>query len=91
MADVRKPSDLRSAKQHKPIDSDEDDEETQNQPGTSSTSQTGVQVPPLHPGPAASSQRPAASAISGDEDSEYSDEYNAQSQESGKTVLFSDL
>ena len=41
--------------------------------------------------PAASSQGPAASANSGDEDSEYSDEYSAQSQDSGRTVLYPDL
>ena len=75
----------------KPMDLDEDDEEPQNEPGTSSTSQSVIQVPPLHPGPAASSQGPSASAISGDEDSEYSDEYNAQSQDSGRTVLYTDL
>ena len=75
----------------KHMDSDEDDEEPQNEPGTSSTSQSVIQVPPLHPGPAASSQGPAVSAISGDEDCEYSDEQNAQSQESGKTVLYTDL
>ena len=60
--------------------SDEDDEEPQHEPGTSSNSQTTVPVLPLHQGPAASSQGPAASsqgpaasANSGDEDSEYSD------------------
>ena len=36
-------------------------------------------------------QGPAASAISGDEDSEYNDEYSAQSQDSGRTVLYPDL
>ena len=88
MAEVRKPSDLPRAKKHKPMDSDEDDEEPQNEPGTSSTSQPVIPVLPLHPGPAASSQGPAASAISGDEDSEYSDDYSAQSQDSGRTVLY---
>ena len=38
----------------------------------------------------ASSQGPAASAISGEEDSEYGDEYSAQSQDSGRTVLYPD-
>ena len=55
-------------------------------------------VKPLHQGPAASSQGPAAisqgpaaSANSGDEDSEYTDEYSAQCQDSGKTVLYPEL
>ena len=65
------------AKKHKSKDLDEDDEEPQNEPGTSSTSQPTVPVQPPHQGPGASSQRPAASAISGDEDSEYSDECSA--------------
>ena len=85
-------------KKHKPMDSNEDDEETQNEPGTSSTSQLVTQVLPLHPepaassqGPAASSQGPAASAISGDRDSEYSDEKSAQSRDSGRTVLYPNL
>ena len=41
-------------------------------------------VLPLH-------QEPAASANYGDEDSEYSDEYSARSQDSEKTVLYPDL
>ena len=49
-----------------------------------------IPVLPLHQGPAASSKGPAASAISG-EDSEYSDEYSAQSQDSGRTVRNPDL
>ena len=73
------------------MDSDEDDEEPQNEPGTSSNSQPTVPVLSLHQEPAASSQGPAASAISGDEDSAYSDEYSAQSQDSGRTVLYPDL
>ena len=68
-----------------------DDEEPQNEPGTSSTSQPIVPVLPHYQGPAASSQGPAASANSGDEDSENSDEYSAQSQDSGRTVLCPDL
>ena len=59
--------------------------------GTSSNPQPAVPVLPRHQGPAASSQGPAASAISGDEDSEYSDEYSAQSQDSGRKVLYADL
>ena len=50
-----------------------------------------VPVLRYYQGPAASSQRPAASAIYGDEVSEYSDEYTAQSQDSGRTVLYPDL
>ena len=46
------------------MDSDEDDEEPQNEPGTSSNSQTTVPVLPLQQGP-------AASANAGDEDREY--------------------
>ena len=37
-AEVKKPSDLSKAKKHKPMDSDEDDEVPQNEPGTSSHS-----------------------------------------------------
>ena len=51
-------------------------------PGTSSDSETTVPVLLLQQGRAASSQGPAASANSGDEDSEYS----AQSHDSGRTV-----
>ena len=76
----KQPSELPKAKKHKSMDSDEDDEEAQNEPGTYSNSQPTVPVLPY-------SQRPAASAISGDEDSEYSDEYGAQSQDSGRTAL----
>ena len=78
------PSELPKAKKHKSLDSDEDDEERQNEPGTSSNSQPTAPVLPCSHGPAASS-------ISGDEDSEYSDEYSAQSQDSGRTVLYPDL
>ena len=66
------------------MDSDEDDEELQNEPGTSSNSQPTAPVLPY-------SQRPAASAISGDEDSECSDEFCSQSQDSGRTVLYPNL
>ena len=83
------------ANKHKPKNSDEDDAEPQNEPRTFSNSQTTVPVLPLHrrpaEGPAASSQGPAASAYSGDEVSGYSDEYSAQSQDSGRTVLYPDL
>ena len=49
-------------KKYNPMDSDEDDEEPQNEPGTSSKSQTTVPLLPLQQGPAASSQGPAASS-----------------------------
>ena len=87
----KQPSTPPKAKKHKSKDLDEDDEEPQNELGTSSNSQPTVPVLPLHQGPAASSQGPAASAISEDEDSEYSDEYSAQSQDSGRTVFYPDL
>ena len=66
------------------MDSDEDDEEPQNEPGTFFNSQPTVPVPPYY-------ERPATSAICGDEDSEYSDEKSARSQDSGRTILFPDL
>ena len=91
MAEVKKPSYLPKAKKHKLMDSDEEDEEPQNELGTSSNSQPMKPVLPLHQGPAASSQGPAASANSEDEDSEYSDDYSARSQDSGRTVLYPDL
>ena len=84
----KQPSAPQKAKQYKPMDSNED----------ASNSQTTIPVLPLHQGPAASSQGPAASsqgpvasANSGDEDSEKSDEYRAQSQDSGRTVPYPDL
>ena len=91
MAEVKKPSDLPKAKKYKFMISDEEDEEPQHKPGTSSNSQPILPVLPLHQGPAASSQGPAASANSEDEDSEYSDEYSARSQGSRKTVLYPNL
>ena len=86
-----KPNDPPVAKKHKSMDSDEDDEEPQNEPGTSSTSQPFVPVLPLNQGPAASSQGPAATVNSADENSEFCDEYSARSQDSGRTVLYPDL
>ena len=80
----KQPRELPKAKEHKSLDSDEDDEEPQNEPGTSSNSQPTATVLPYSHGP-------AASAISGDEDDEYSDAYSAQSQNSGRTVLYPDL
>ena len=73
------------------MDSDKNDEVPQDEPETSSNSQSIVPVLPLHQGPAASSQGPAASNNAGDEDSEYSDEYSARSQYSARTVLYPDL
>ena len=80
------------------MDLDEDDEEPQNEPGSSSNSQPIVPVLPLHQGPEASSQEPTASSQgpaafdnSADKDSEYSDECCAQSQDSGRTVFHPDL
>ena len=90
-AEVGKPSDLPIAKKHKSVDSDEDDEQPQNEPGTSSTSQPFVPVLPWSQGPAASSQGPAASAKSDDENSECSDECSSRSQDSGRTVFHPDL
>ena len=73
------------------MDSDEDDEEPQSEPGSSSNSQPVVPVLPLHQGPAASSQGPVALDNSADEDSEYSDEFRAQSEDSGRKVFYPDL
>ena len=87
----KEPSTPPKAKKHKSKDLDEDDEEPQNETGTSSNSQHSVAVLLLHRGLAASSQLSAASAIPGDEDSEYSDEKSAQSQDSGRTVLYPDF
>ena len=44
-----------------------------------------------HQGQAASSQGPAAFGNSADEDSEYSDECCARSQDSGRAVFYTDL
>ena len=49
-AEVKKQSDLPKAKKHKPMDSDEDDEVPQNEPGTSSNTQPPVPVLPLPSG-----------------------------------------
>ena len=87
----KQPSELPKAKKHKFMDSYEDDEEPQNEPGTSSSSSPSVPVLRYYQGPAANSQGLAASAFSGDEDSECSDEYSAQNQDSGRTVLYPDL
>ena len=52
MAEVKKLSDLPKAKKHKPMDSDENDEEPQNETGTSTNTQPIVPVLPLQQGPA---------------------------------------
>ena len=52
------------------MDSDEDDEDPQNEPGSSSNSQPTVPVLFYHQGQAASSQGPAAPDNFVDEDSE---------------------
>ena len=89
--EVEKPNDLPVVEKCKSMDSDEDDEKPQNEPGTASTSQPFVPVLPLNQGPAASSQGLAASANSDDENSEYIEEYSAGSQDSGRTLLYPDL
>ena len=98
IAEMKQPSGLPKANKHKSMDSDEDDEEPQNEPGSSSNSQPIVPVLPLHQGPASSSQEPTASSQgpaafdnSADEDSEYSDEKSARSQDSRRTVFYPDL
>ena len=58
MAEVKKPRHLPKAKKHKPMDSDEDDEVSRNEPGTSSNTQPPVPVLPLRPKLATSSQVP---------------------------------
>ena len=87
----KQPSTPPKAKKHKSKDLNENDEEPQNELGTFSKSQPTVPVLPPHQEPAASSQGPAASTTPDDEDSEYSVEKSAQSQDCGRTVLFPDL
>ena len=91
MAEMKQPSDLPKARKHKSMYSDEDDEEPHNETRTSSNSQPIAPVLLLHQGAAASSQGPAAFDNSADEDSEYSDEYSARSQDSRRTVFYPDL
>ena len=52
---MKQPSELPKAKKHKSMCPDEDDEEPENEPGTSPTCQPSEPVLPLHQGPAASS------------------------------------
>ena len=84
-------SELPKAKKHKSMDSDEDGEEPQNVPGISSNSQPTVPVLPSCQGQAANSLGPTVLDNSVDEDSEYIDEYSAQSQDSERTVFHPDL
>ena len=72
----KQPSEPPKAKKHKSIDPDEDDEEPQKEPGTSSNSQPAVSALPFN---------------SADEDSEYSDEHSAQSRDSERTFFYPDL
>ena len=67
----KQPGELPKAEKYKSMDSDEDDEEPQSEPGTCSNSEPTARVLPYYQGP-------AASAISGKEDSVYSDECSAQ-------------
>ena len=48
--EVKKPSDFPEGKKHKSMDSDEDDEVPQNEPGTSSNTQLPAPVPPFQSG-----------------------------------------
>ena len=68
----KQPNETPKAKKHKSTESDEDDEEPRNEPGTSSNTQPTV---------------PILRENSGDEDSEHSSEYSVRSQDSGRTVL----
>ena len=95
-AEVKKPRDLPKAKKHKPMDSDEDDEVPQNEPGTSSNTQPPVPVPPLQSGSTSSSQRTSTSTSSEDESADGEGEsgpaiQSARSHDSGRTVLHPDL
>ena len=58
------------------LDSDEEDEELRNEPGTSSITQPTAPMLPYN---------------SGDEDGEYSDEYSAHSRDSERTLYYPDL
>ena len=100
-AEVKKPSDLPKAKKHKPMDSDEDDEVPQNEPGTSSNTEPPVPVLPLQSGSTSSSHGPSTSTSSEDESADNDDEHgegesgpaiqSARSHDSGRTVLHPDL
>ena len=86
-AEVKKPRDLPEAKKHKPMDSDEDDEEPRNEPGTSSNTQPPVPVLPLQSRstssshgqststPSTSSQRTSTSTNSEDESADDDDDH----------------
>ena len=72
----RQSSESPKVKKHNSTDSEKDDEEPQKEPRTSSNTQP---IGPILP------------SYSGDGDSEYSEEYSAQSQDSGRTVPYPDL
>ena len=72
------------------MDSHEDDEGPQNEPGNLFKLSACFPVLPLHQGPEARSHGSVASANS-PEDSECSDVCSAQSQDSGRTMLSPDL
>ena len=91
LTEVKNLSELPKANNHIPMDSDEDEEEPQNELGTSSNSRSTVPVLPHHQGRAASSHGPFAFKNSADEDSEQSDEYSARCQDFGRTVFSPDL
>ena len=73
------------------MDSDEDDEELQNEPRTSSTSQPTDPVLPCHEGQAENTKGPTVLDNSVDEDSEKGDEKSAQSRDSERTLYCPDL
>ena len=73
------------------MDSDEDDEEPVNEPGTSANSQPTAPVLPYYLRPADSSHGPAAPDNSGNEDNEYSDEQSAQRQDVERILFYPDL
>ena len=87
----KQPIEFPKAKTYKSMDSDEDDEEPRNEPGTSSNSQPTAPVLPYDQGQAANSQGPTVLDNSADEDSEYSDDKSAQSQDFEKTLFFPEL
>ena len=81
-AEVKKPSHLPKAKKHEPMDSDEDDQVPQNEPGTSSNTQLPEPVSPLQSGstssshgPSTSSQRTSTSTSSEDESARIDDDH----------------
>ena len=92
MTEVKKPSDLPKAKKHKPMDS-EDDEEPQNEPGTSSNSSaTSPTRTSCSQGPSTSSEDESADNDDDHGDVEFGPAIqSARSYDSGRTVLYPDL